>query len=113
MAAIYYILIVQVQFNVHRWGCMMDAISYSSARKNLVKTMEKVCDDHSPVIVTRKNARPVVMMSLEDYNAIEETAYLLRSPANAERLRQSINQAEDGKIAHHDLIEEAADRKGK
>lgn len=85
----------------------MDAISYSAARKNLVKTMEKVCDDHSPVIITRKNARAVVVMALEDYNAIEETAYLLRSPANAERLRQSIKQAEAGKIVHHNLIEDS------
>lgn len=79
----------------------MDAISYSVARKKLAETMEKVCDDHSPIIITRKNARPVVIMALDDYNAIEETAYLLRSPANAERLRQSIKQFEEGKITHH------------
>lgn len=91
----------------------MDAINYSSVRKNLVKTMEKVCDDHSQVIITRKNARAVVMMSLEDYNAIEETAYLLRSPANAERLRQSIKQAEEGRILHHHLIEEDTQHKEK
>jgi len=84
----------------------MDAISYSAARKNLVKTMEQVCDDHSPIIVTRKNARAVVIMSLDDFNAVQETAYLLRSPANAERLRQSIKQAEEGKVTSHDLIEE-------
>lgn len=89
----------------------MDAISYSAARQNLVKTMEKVCDDHSPVIVTRKNARAVVIMSLEDYNAIEETAYLLRSPANAERLRQSIKQAEEGKTVNQDLIEASIQKK--
>lgn len=84
----------------------MEAISYSAVRKNLVKNMEKVCDDHIPLIVTRKNARAVVIMSLEDYNAIQETAYLLRSPANAERLRRSIKQAEEGKIVHHNLKEE-------
>ena len=84
----------------------MDAKSYSAIRKDLAKTMEKVCNDHSPIIITRKNASAVVMMSLEDYNAIEETAYLLRSPANAERLRQSIKQAEAGKTLRHDLIEE-------
>lgn len=83
----------------------MDAKSYSSVRKDLAKTMEKVCDDHSPIIITRKNARAVVMMSLDDYNSIEETAYLLRSPANAKRLRESIKQGEEGKVAHHDLIE--------
>jgi antitoxin YefM len=88
----------------------MDAISYSLARKNLVKTMEKVCDDHSPVIITRKNARAVVMMSLEDFNSIQETAYLLRNPANAKRLRESIKQAEDGKVIHHDLVETKSDK---
>jgi antitoxin YefM len=84
----------------------MDAKSYSAVRNDLAKTMDKVCNDHSPIIITRKNARSVVMMSLEDFNAIEETAYLLRSPKNAERLRQSIKQAEEGKIVAHDLIEE-------
>jgi len=84
----------------------MDAISYSAARKNLVKTMEKVCDDHSPIIITRQNSRAVVMMSLEDFNAIQETAYILRSPANAEKLRRSIKEVEKGKVVHHDLIEE-------
>jgi len=91
----------------------MDAISYSAARKNLVKTMEKVCDDHSPIIITRKNARAVVIMALEDYNAIEETAYLLRSPANAEKLNQSVKQIEEGKVIYRDLIEESAPDKGK
>lgn len=91
----------------------MDAISYSAARKNLVKTMEKVCDDHNPVIVTRKNARAVVIMSLEDFNAIEETAYLLRNPVNAKRLRESIKQAEEGKIIREDLIEEVSSHKKK
>ncbi|HSW93138.1 MAG TPA: type II toxin-antitoxin system prevent-host-death family antitoxin [Gammaproteobacteria bacterium] len=84
----------------------MDAKSYSSVRKELARTMEKVCDDHSPLIITRKNARAVVMMSLEDFNAIEETAYLLRNPANADRLRESIKQAAAGKTLSHDLMEE-------
>lgn len=84
----------------------MDAKSYSAVRKDFVKTMEKVCDDHSPVIITRKNSRAVVMMSLEDFNAIQETAYLLRSPANAERLRQSIKQADEGMLVEHDLIDD-------
>ncbi len=83
----------------------MDAIAYSTARENLLKTMERVCDDHEPVIITRKNARSVVMMSLEDYNAIQETAYLLRSPANAERLRTSIRQYEQGNYQNNDILE--------
>jgi antitoxin YefM len=68
----------------------MDSISYSEARARLAKTMEKVCDDHAPVVITRKSARSVVMMSLEDYHALQETAYLLRSPRNASRLLESI-----------------------
>ena len=83
----------------------MQALSYSAVRKDLANTMEQVCNDHAPIIITRKNANSVVMMSLEDYNAIEETAYLLRSPANAARLRESIKQADEGKVITHDLIE--------
>ncbi len=84
----------------------MEAISYSTARKHLVETMEQVCDNHEPVIVTRKSSRSVVIMSLEDFNAIQETAYLLRSPANAESLRASIKQYEEGRIQKRGLIEE-------
>lgn len=83
----------------------MDALSYSTVRENLAETMERVCDDHEPVIITRKKSRSVVMMSLEDYNAIEETAYLLRNPANAENLRESIKQYEEGKYKRRKLIE--------
>ena len=83
----------------------MDAINYTTARKNFAKTMDKVCDNHEPIIITRENAKPVVMMSLEDYNAIEETAYLLRSPANAKRLRASIKQYEEGKTVEKDFSE--------
>ena len=74
----------------------MDAISYTAARANLAKTMERVCNDHSPVIITRKSETPVVMVSLEDYQAMQETAYLLRSPANARHLLESITELEAG-----------------
>ena len=84
----------------------MDAISYSSARENLAKTMERVCKDHEVVIITRKKSESVVMISLEDYNSIEETGYLLKNPANAKRLRASIKQYEQGKCQKHTLIEE-------
>ncbi len=53
----------------------MDAISYTTARANLAKTMEKVCNDLDPVIITRKREAPVVMISLEDFQSMEETAY--------------------------------------
>jgi antitoxin YefM len=72
----------------------MDAISYTAARQNLAKTMDRVCSDHEPIIITRNNEASVVMISLEDFNALEETAYLLRSPKNAKRLLESIAQLE-------------------
>jgi antitoxin YefM len=83
----------------------MDTITYTSARGNLAKTMKKVCDDHSPVIITRKTENPVVMMSLEDYQALEETAYLLRSPKNARRLLESIAQLEMGEGFEKELTD--------
>jgi antitoxin YefM len=61
----------------------MDTISYTSARQNLAKTMERVCANHEAIIITRSNEQSVVMMSLKDFNALEETAYLLRNPKNA------------------------------
>lgn len=81
----------------------MDTITYTSARSKLAKTMEKVCDDHAPVIITRKTARPVVMMSLDDYEELEETAYLLRSPKNARRLFESIAELEAGRGTEREL----------
>mgnify|MGYP006327283809 CR=1 FL=1 len=64
----------------------MDAITYSSARANLARTMDRVCEDHEALIITRNGEQAVVMLSLEDYQALEETAYLLRNPANTRRL---------------------------
>ena len=84
----------------------MDAITFSTARGNLVETMRRVCQDHEPVIITRRGGEAVVMMSLADYNAIEETAYLLRSPANTARLRESLAQAEAGRIEVRGLVGE-------
>lgn len=70
----------------------MDAISYSTARAKLASTMDRVCEDHEPIIITRKGQQSVVMLSLEDFTALEETSYLLRSPANAKRLLTAIEQ---------------------
>jgi antitoxin YefM len=83
----------------------MNAVTYSQARRDLAKTMDKVCDDHSPVIITRKSQRSVVMIALEDYQALEETAYLLRSPKNARRLLESIVELESGGGTERELIE--------
>jgi antitoxin YefM len=68
----------------------MDAITYSTARANLASTMDRVCNDHEALIITRNGEQSVVMLSLEDFKSLEETAYLLRSPANARRLLAAV-----------------------
>jgi len=83
----------------------MDATTYTQARKNFAAVMDRVCDDHAPVIITRQNERPVVMISLEDYNAIEETLYLAKSSANAARLSRALQNLKDKKLNNHALIE--------
>ena len=75
----------------------MTAISYTAARENLASTMNKVCEDHAPIIITRNRDQAVVMMSLEDFEALEETAYLLKSPKNARRIMSAIAQLDAGK----------------
>jgi antitoxin YefM len=74
----------------------MDAISYSAARANLASTMDRVCNDHEALIITRNGEQSVVMLSLEDFQALEETAYLLRNPANAKRLLTAAAQLNAG-----------------
>ena len=83
----------------------MDAITCSAARARLADTMDRVCNDHAPVIITRNSQQAVVMISLDDYKALEETAYLLRSTRNARRLLESIAALEAGKGAAHTLAE--------
>lgn len=83
----------------------MNAVTYTAARENLASIMRKVRDDRDPVIITRKNDNAVVMMSLEDFEALEETAYLLRSPKNALRLLESIRELESGGGQERKLIE--------
>ena len=70
----------------------MDAMTYSTLRANLASTMDRVCNDHEALIITRNGDQAVVMLSLEDYKALEETAYLLRTPANAKRLLSAAAQ---------------------
>ena len=83
----------------------MDAIPYTRLRSNLASEMDRVCEDHTPVIVTRKSSSSVVMISLDDYEALEETSYLLRSPKNARRLLESIAQLEAGDGVERKLAE--------
>lgn len=83
----------------------MNAITYTAARENLATTMDRVCADHQPVVITRNRDQSVVMLSLEDFESLEETAYLLRTPANAKRLLDSIQSLEkgQGKVRQLDL----------
>jgi antitoxin YefM len=75
----------------------MDALTYTAARQKLADTMDRVCSDHEPLIITRNGRQSVVMMSLADFKALEETAYLLRSSRNARRLLEAIGDLEAGK----------------
>jgi antitoxin YefM len=82
----------------------MDAITYSAARANLASTMDRVCNDHEALIITRNGEQSVVMLSLEDFQALEETAYLLRSPTNAKRLLSATAQLNEGKGTERELV---------
>ena len=81
----------------------MDAMTYTTVRANLASTMDRVCDDHEALIITRNGDQAVVMLSLEDYKALEETAYLLRTPANAKRLLSAVAQLNAGKGVPREL----------
>ena len=83
----------------------MSTITYSAARENFAETMDRVCDNHQPIVVTRQKQRSVVILSLEDYEALNETAYLLRSPTNARRLLAATKQLDSrrGKSRKLDL----------
>ena len=81
----------------------MDAITYSAARANLATTMDRVCNDHEALIITRNGEQSVVMLSLEDFQALEETAYLLRNPANAKRLLAATEQLRAGRGVAREL----------
>lgn len=84
----------------------MDTMSYSAFRSNLAGTLDKVNDDHKPMIITRQNGLPAVVMSLDDFQSYEATAYLMASPKNAQRLNHAIAEIEAGNSLERELIEE-------
>jgi antitoxin YefM len=86
----------------------MAHVSYTELRNNLSSYMDEVCDSRAPLLVTRQNARSVVILSEEDYDGLMETVHLLKSPANAARLLRSIGDADAGKTVEQDPIEPAA-----
>lgn len=82
----------------------MQVVTYTDARARLRQVLEQVGEDHEAVVVTRKNGKPVVMVSLDDWNAIQETMHLLSTPANARVLRESIAQLDAGRGAERELV---------
>lgn len=82
----------------------MNIFTFSEARAGLKAVMDEVCNDHSPAVITRQNGEAVVMLSLSDFNSIEETLYLLESPNNARRLLASFEQLKAGKARKRELV---------
>ncbi|MBI3570580.1 MAG: type II toxin-antitoxin system prevent-host-death family antitoxin [Gammaproteobacteria bacterium] len=82
----------------------MKTMSYSAARNNLAKVIEEVTQDHAPILITRQKGAAAVLISLEDFESWQETAYLMRSPANAEHLRRGIAQVKAGKTRRRKLL---------
>ena len=83
----------------------MDAITYTTARAHLAETMDRVCNDHEAVIITRNGQQSVVMMALDDFKTLEETAHLLRGRKNARRLLEAIGDLEEGRGKARKLAE--------
>ncbi|MEU0530890.1 type II toxin-antitoxin system Phd/YefM family antitoxin [Amycolatopsis tolypomycina] len=80
-------------------------MSYSESRAKYAETLDSVVNDREEVVITRAGHEPVVIVSLDDYQSLKETAYLLRSPENARRLITAIERLESGGGAQHELVE--------
>ncbi len=83
----------------------MEIVNYSEARNNLKAIMDRAVNDHTPIAITRQRGKPVVMVDLDDWNAMNETRYLLSTPNNAKRLLESIDELNAGKGTVRELIE--------
>jgi len=83
----------------------MKTMTYSESRAKYAETLNSVVEDREEVVITRAGHDPVVIVSLDDYESLKETAYLLRSPENARRLLASINRLESGDGIVRDLTE--------
>ncbi len=84
----------------------MKTMTYTESRQRYAEVLNAVVDDHEEVVITRAGREPVVIVSLADYESLRETAYLLRSPANARRLLDSIERLEGGQGVVRELAEE-------
>lgn len=74
----------------------MEVLNYSEARANFAHMLDKVNEDHAPILITRQGGKPAVLVSLDDFNAWQETAYLMRSPANRRMLREAMDELDAG-----------------
>ena len=70
----------------------MDTMSYSAFRSQLASTLDSVNDNHKPILITRQNGKPAVVISLDDFHSYEEMSHLMSSANNATRLNQAIKQ---------------------
>ena len=83
----------------------MKTLSYTESRAHYAEVLDSVTDDREEVVITRAGHEPVVIVSLEDYEALKETAYLMRSPANARRLLDAMERLEAGRGEQHSLVD--------
>ncbi len=83
----------------------MKTMSYTESRARYAEVLDGVVNDREEVVITRAGHEPVVIVSLAEYESLRETAYLLRSPANARRLLDAMERLEHGRGERHDLIE--------
>jgi antitoxin YefM len=83
----------------------LDVVTYSHARQNFKEVMDRATDDHMPVVISRRDGKPAVLVSLEDWNGMQETAYLLGTEANRRELLESIAQADRGQLIEFDYLE--------
>ncbi|WP_257203333.1 type II toxin-antitoxin system Phd/YefM family antitoxin [Corynebacterium cystitidis] len=84
----------------------MKTMSYSESRARYAEVLQSVVDDREEIIITRSGHESAVIMSLDDYNSLRETAYLMRSPKNARRLFDAVDRLEAGEGTVHGLIED-------
>lgn len=83
----------------------MKVINASDFRKKQAAIFDAVNQNHTPIMVTRRDGEPVVVMSLKDFHSYDETAYLMDNPKNAKRLKEAVRNIQQGKVEFHDIIE--------
>jgi antitoxin YefM len=83
----------------------MKHVNYTDLRQNLARYMDEVCDSNAPLVVTRQNARSVVMISQDEYESMTETLHLMKSPRNAVRLIQAMDDVKAGRVTERDSVE--------